>query len=99
MFQRVLVPLDGSVRAEQALPVAVRLARAMDGSLLLVQVVSPPIDFSGGMSPVPLMTEQVVESEMAGAADYLKAVTMRPELAGIKVTTEVLFGIPAQLLI
>jgi nucleotide-binding universal stress UspA family protein len=99
MFQRVLVPLDGSVRAEQALPVAVRLARAMGGSLLLVQVVSPPLDFSGGMSPAPLMTDQVVESEMADASDYLKAVTMRPELAEIKVTTEVLFGIPAQLLI
>lgn len=98
MFQRVLVPLDGSVRAEQALPVAVRLARAMGGSLLLVQVVSPPIDFSGGMAPVPLITGQVVESEMTGASDYLKAVTMRPELAGIEVTTEVLFGIPAQLL-
>lgn len=41
MFKRILVPLDGSGRAEQALPVAARLARASSGSLLvLVRVVS-----------------------------------------------------------
>ena len=40
MFQRILVPLDGSTRAEQALPVAARLAQASGGSLVLLQVVS-----------------------------------------------------------
>lgn len=40
MFRRILVPLDGSERAEQALPVAMRLARASEGSLLLVRVVN-----------------------------------------------------------
>lgn len=95
MFQHVLVPLDGSFRAEQALPVAARLARASGGSLLLVRVVSPPIDYSGGLSPVPLMTEQIVESEMAGAAAYLTAVAARPNLAGIASTTEVRLGFPA----
>jgi nucleotide-binding universal stress UspA family protein len=99
MFHHVLVPLDGSFRAEQALPVAARLARATGGSLLLVRVVNPPIDYSGGLSPVPLMTEQTVESEMAAAADYLTAVAARPELAGNEVTTEVRFGFPGQQLI
>lgn len=95
MFQHILVPLDGSFRAEQALPVAARLARATGGSLLLVRVVSPPIDYSGGLTPVPLMIDQIVESEMAGAADYLTAVAARPNLAGIESATEVLFGYPA----
>ncbi len=31
MFQRILVPLDGSARAEQALPSAARLVRASGG--------------------------------------------------------------------
>ncbi len=95
MFQQVLVPLDGSFRAEQALSVAARLARATGGSLLLVRVVNPPIDYSGGLSPVPLMTEQIVESEMQGATDYLTEVAARPNLAGIESTTEVRFGFPA----
>ncbi len=96
MFQHILVPLDGSVRAEQALPVAARLARASGGSLLLVRVVSPLIDYSGGLSPAPLMTEQIVESDMTEATDYLTAVAARPHLAGLAITTEVRYGLPAQ---
>ncbi len=99
MFQRILVPLDGSFRAEQALPVAARIARATGGSLLLVQVINPPIDYSGGLAPVPLMSEQLIELEMAGAAEYLKAVAALPMLAGIETRTEVSYGIPAQRLI
>ena len=40
MFQHIVVPLDGSPRAERALPVAARIARASGGSILLLQVVS-----------------------------------------------------------
>jgi len=72
MFQHILVPLDGSFRAEQALPVASRIARSTGGSVLLLQVVSPPIDYSGGLAMVPLVTEQVIESEIAEATGYLK---------------------------
>ncbi len=39
MFRRILVPLDGSARAERALPMAARLAQASGGSLFLVRVV------------------------------------------------------------
>jgi Universal stress protein family len=42
MFKRILVPLDGSARAERALPVAVRITRAAGGTLVLAQVVSLP---------------------------------------------------------
>ncbi len=99
MFQRILVPLDGSLRAEQALPVAARIARATGGSLLLVQVINPPIDYSGGLGLAPLMTEQAVELEMAGATGYLNAVAASPGLSGIETRTEVSFGLPAQHLI
>ena len=40
MFQRILVPLNGSSCAESALPLAAYLARATAGSLVLVRVVS-----------------------------------------------------------
>lgn len=45
MFQRILVPLDGSKYAERAIPVAARLARASGGSLVFVRVVLPPVKF------------------------------------------------------
>ena len=45
MFQRILVPLDGSSRAEHAIPVAALIAHASGGSLVLLRVVPPLIDF------------------------------------------------------
>jgi nucleotide-binding universal stress UspA family protein len=94
MFERILVPLDGSTRAEQALPVAVRIARASGGTLLLVEVVTPLIDY-GGLAPVPLLTEGVITTELDEAADYLKTIARSPMLAGIATTTEVVFGLAA----
>jgi nucleotide-binding universal stress UspA family protein len=96
MFQHILVPLDGSSRAEQALPVAARIAHATGGSILLLLVVSQPMDFSGGLTSAPLITEQVIESKIAEATEYLKAMSASPLLAGIETRTEVSFGQPAQ---
>ena len=45
MLNRILVPLDGSHRAERAIPVAARLAHATGGSIILTQVVSTSIEF------------------------------------------------------
>ena len=96
MFQHILIPLDGSSRAEQALPVAARIARATGGSLLLVQVISPPPDYSGGWSPVPLVNEQVVEAEVSTATAYLQSLAASPGLSGLKTRIEVLSGLPVQ---
>jgi len=97
MFQHILVGLDGSTRAEHALPVAARIARATDGSVLLVEVVNQPIDYSGGWAP--LVAGEIIEVEMDGATDYLKAVAASQILAGIETRTEVSLGMPAQYLI
>jgi nucleotide-binding universal stress UspA family protein len=99
MFQRIFVPLDGSPRAESAVPVAAQIARATGGSLLLVQVIRPLIDYSGGLAPVPLMTDQLVETEITMVSDYLKMVATSTGLSGIPVKTDVMFGFPAQSLI
>ena len=57
MFQRILVPLDGSTRAERAIPVAARIARASHGSVVLVRVVSTVIEFWPYMAPQPALTQ------------------------------------------
>jgi nucleotide-binding universal stress UspA family protein len=99
MFQRIFVPLDGSPRAESAVPVAAQIARATGGSLLLVQVIRLPIDYSGGLAPVPFMTDQMVETETTMVNDYLKMVASSTALSDISVKTDVMFGFPAQSLI
>jgi nucleotide-binding universal stress UspA family protein len=96
MFERIIVPLDGSPRAEQALPVAARLARASGGSIHLLQVISLVVDYAGGLAPVSFVTEQSVESEIAQSTDYLKIVAASAVLTGIPTTTEAMFGLPAQ---
>lgn len=99
MLQHLLVPLDGSARAEQALPVAARIARASGGSLLLVRVVSPPVDASEGMFPVPLVSEQISEAELAEATAYLRALAASPVCAGVDTRLEACYGLPVQQLL
>lgn len=96
MFQRILVPLDGSERAEQALPLAARLARAWDGSLLLVRVVIPSreVGLHAGEA-VPFLGDTTKE-ELETARRSLETVAASEGLAGIAVATEVITGRPAE---
>ena len=96
MFKQILVPLDGSTRAEQALPVAARLARASSGSIVLMRVANFPMDYGGGYTQAPLLTEQVIETELDNVDDYLKKVATSEALAGISIKTEAMFGQPLQ---
>lgn len=54
MFRHLLVPLDGSRHAEQALPVAALLAHASQGTITLVQVIETARKTSLSSSPEPL---------------------------------------------
>jgi nucleotide-binding universal stress UspA family protein len=72
MFQRILVPLDGSQRAEQAVPVAARVARATGGSLVLLQVLSAPAELMPFVASA-LEPSTLVADETAGMS-YLEVV-------------------------
>lgn len=72
MFQRILVPLDGSQRAEQAVPVAARVARAMGGSLVLLQVLSAPAELMPFVASA-LEPSTLVADETAGMS-YLEVI-------------------------
>lgn len=99
MFTRILVPLDGSARAEQAIPVAARLAHANGGVISLLQVITHPIDTNAYLSPVPVMTEQSIEDAFANANEYLKIVAGSHELQGLTVEREVSSGSPAEVIV
>ncbi len=94
MFQRILVPLDGSKRAERAIPIAARIARAFGGSLLFVRVILPPVDWSRrSFALQPTASDE----ELAQGAKYLSNVVLSytDNLTGIKIATQVLSGIPS----
>lgn len=88
MFQHILVPLDGSPRARQALPVAAGLARASRGTVIVLRVVRPALD---GSLPARL-AQAIVESDLAEAEQYLAEVTTWPELREMPTQTVVLSG-------
>ena len=92
MFQRILAPLDGSARAERALPVAARIARATGGSLVLLQVVPSQNEYTIYSVQPTIVTPEEVEVTRAHAADYLKAVALKDDLEGVGVHIEVLIG-------
>ncbi|MBM2826015.1 MAG: UspA domain protein [Dehalococcoidia bacterium] len=75
-LRRILLPLDGSPLAEQSIPFAVLLAKAMDLTLVLVRVApSYPFYFSDSysLSGAELMVEawEALEKE---ASDYLSRI-------------------------
>jgi nucleotide-binding universal stress UspA family protein len=95
MFTRIVVPLDGTGHAELALPVAARIARATGGSLLLIRVVLPPIEYGTyGLSQTMIVNPTPYECVLDEASIYLRAVLDRNEslLAGIKTETEATSG-------
>ena len=76
MIKRVLVPLDGSPKAEEALSPARRLAEALGATLILARCVAPagqayPILAAGGY--LPAMDHEIEE----GAKAYLRGVATR----------------------
>jgi nucleotide-binding universal stress UspA family protein len=91
-YRRLLVPLDGSSRAESTLPLALRLAKAEGAELLLAHVV-----------PVPELTEvepleaedmelrgQLVRRNERVAHDYLDQIRARMVKGGISARALVL---------
>lgn len=96
MFKRILVPLDGSERAERALPVAARLARSSGGSITLLRIATGAIDAAWSTVEAPILMKEAIDAEQARAADYLAQIAASPELAGISVQTHVQSGVPAQ---
>lgn len=95
MFERILVPLDGSKGSERAIPVAARIARAGFGSIVFVSVVLPPVEIGTYRveRAVPLKPG-AFKRRMAEAVDYLARMreTYASELAGIHTEIDVADG-------
>jgi nucleotide-binding universal stress UspA family protein len=91
MFKRILVPLDGSTRAESAVPVAARLAQAYGGSVILLQVVTPPVSTGkfGSLEGYPIVD---TGEELAQATEYLKTLAQTSALSGIMTEVQTLVG-------
>lgn len=87
-YSTILVPLDGSTLAEQALKQTRMLAIATGATLLLVSVVSGPEDLSIARRAESMRVLAVMhEQEKQRLDSYLASTAQQIEAAGIKVRT------------
>ncbi len=92
MFKHILVPLDGSPLAEQAIPLAARLARTTGGSVLLVRVVSPLPEFGMYVPESFPYLQDIQDDEAARATAYLSQMAASVPLDGINTQIAVFSG-------
>ena len=101
MYKKILVPLDGSKLAECALPYAEALAKGCDTEkLILVSVTERVQGYRAFEEPSQPLGQQLVPEAFGKleeqAQKYLGRIAKAMEAKGIKVSTEVLLGDPAE---
>ncbi len=99
MFKKILVPLDGSKLAEQALPTALKLATAVGGQIILMRVpqyheVMTMASVGGEMPPVALSGDDSHEAEA-----YLNEVALFHNRETVHLVTRLGDGDPASAIV
>jgi nucleotide-binding universal stress UspA family protein len=95
MYKRIIVPLDGSELAEQALDEARQLSTSVGSPLHLIRVVDTYRTQSlpaTGMALDYSMLAELAEEEIEDAKAYLEAKVRQLSDAGMQVTGDVLHG-------
>ncbi len=102
MFKHILVALDGSELAEQALPMAQDLASSSNATIHLVQVISrqPELRAARGGGDYSLqavemdrdLAHQLVEARLSRGKEYLEGIAGQLKSAGIEAETAIREG-------
>jgi nucleotide-binding universal stress UspA family protein len=93
-YRRILVPLDGSWRAENVLPMVALLARFRKSQIQIVHVVKTP-EMARHLPPVQEdidLSNRVVVRNQEEALHYLDQVQLRSPLAGIDVKAHLIIS-------
>jgi nucleotide-binding universal stress UspA family protein len=99
MFKRILVPLDGSARAESAIPVAARIARAYGATITLLRIAETPVEYGPYLAPPASYAKEAIEADLAQLREYLDKAAQAEALVGIDVEKKALFGAVAPTII
>ena len=93
IFDRILVPLDGSERSTAVLPMVVGLAAKVPCEVFLVEVIEPGIHVRtiGGMDYIPFKERDLVSTRET-ARKYLETMSAEFDSTKAKVSSEVLEG-------
>ena len=91
MYRNILLPLDGSPLAEQALPHAVALAESLKCNLILLKVLVP---LTGNLNLPSNLAKKAENKTRELAHDYLDRVAAGVKKRGFLVTTITVDGQP-----
>lgn len=90
MYNKILVPLDGSELAEQVLPKVIELANCTGAEIVLLRVPDVPVyDY---LVPAPEFGVGMQEQAVAQARQYLTNMSAELRAMGLKVRAEVTDG-------
>jgi nucleotide-binding universal stress UspA family protein len=92
LYQRIMVPLDGSQRAENVLPIITQLAHFHKSQVHLVHVVKTP-EMARQMPPAAEdidLSNRVIARNQEEAGRYLEQVKSRSDLDGIAIQTHLI---------
>jgi nucleotide-binding universal stress UspA family protein len=101
MYNKILVPLDGSEMAECVLPQVEAIATGCQVSTVVFARVAEPLDIPDGESRLALPEEQwkrLEEIRTVDAQKYLEQLVARFDLKGAHLETKVLSGHAAEAL-
>jgi nucleotide-binding universal stress UspA family protein len=91
MYERVLVPLDGSALAEQALPHAVAIVKRFQAELILLRVLVP---LPRPPAAIPAVLQKAEEATMKFAREYLERLEADVQERDVKVQKATTVGRP-----
>jgi nucleotide-binding universal stress UspA family protein len=94
MYERVLVPLDGSDVAEGVLPFAEKVAGPLDAEVVLVRVVEP-LSPADAMASAGVAIPDTLFLRELHAKEYLTSMARRLQAKGLRVRTALRVGVPA----
>lgn len=86
-YRRILVPLDGSARAESVIPVAMRIAASQDADVIFVHVITPPEILRLGLPDAEStdLERRVIKHNRRIATEYLERLRSRVSHTGARV--------------
>jgi nucleotide-binding universal stress UspA family protein len=93
VYEKILVPLDGSMRAEAVLPHVEELAYRFRSTVLLVRVVDLGLPIGAVEMAYAALQRQELEQQAQKAQSYLASVQGTFREKGIECQTRVLYGV------
>jgi nucleotide-binding universal stress UspA family protein len=103
MYNKILVPLDGSEFAEKVLPHVETLARCTGAAIVLLRVAVYPYEGASAAADMagfmPVSMPERMEEVRTEAADYMKKVSEDLRARGLQISTVVRDGNPGEVIV